>query len=77
MLFRSKACLALALDLRLDCNVPAMLAEFVESSFIPALAAGEISATGALGGDDSDNEEPDREEPDYEIGDEPHDPARA
>jgi hypothetical protein len=58
-----RACLALALDLRLDCNVPAMLTEFVESSYIPALTVGETSATCDI------------EESDYETGDEPHDPA--
>ena len=65
-----KACLALALDLRLDCNVPAMLDEFVETSFAPLLAAGETSAAGAI-----ENGDPAGDDPDDETGDEPHDPA--
>lgn len=47
-----KACLALALDLKLDCNVPAMLAEFVETSFVPLLAVGATSVADDAEGED-------------------------
>jgi len=65
MTLAGEACLGLALDLRLDCNVPAMLNEFVESHLVPAiktaqeLAAAEITDEAAKGSDDEAGGEPD------------------
>ena len=68
-----KACLALALDLKLDCNVPAMLDELVETRFRPLLATGEVSAA-VSAAISAEGEEPGVDEP-RDEGDGRHDPA--
>lgn len=70
-----KACLALALDLSLDCGIPAMLEEFVEMNYSPALAACKVSASAAEDLEDLDDEPGSEDAENDETGDEPRDPA--